>query len=103
MNVTVWPEKAPRFVDRRHNSPTRRWPPSKESVDRSSCNEWAKRCLWGHLGDEQSRHYPIITGHADWKFTLSIIRKLNDSDAYLTAPAVSPLTMCFSMMRPMTI
>ena len=34
---------------------------------------------------------------------MSIIWKLNDAECYLTAPAVRPLTMCFSMIRPITI
>src|SRR5215207_2812400 len=35
--------------------------------------------------------------------TGAIICKLGNPEDYFTAPAVRPLTMCFSMMRPITI
>src|SRR5215203_1811090 len=37
------------------------------------------------------------------ELTMSINRKLTESVCYFTAPAVRPLTMCFSMIRPITI
>src|SRR5687768_1486216 len=60
--------------------------------------------------DRRGGPRPEVYAHAirirfvrtDGKVAMTTIRKLNQLQCYLTAPAVSPRTMCFSMITPIT-